>query len=350
MHVQATQLKRGLLVLTLTSTSCSGTSTGSPAQPSPESIRAVITRLDLESYKANISGLTQFGDREQGTSRNRDALDWIETRLKSYGYSNVERHRYSYRGLGMTEPEPRDNIYATKLGTSAPHEMYIVSAHLDGRGGGEAANDDASGTALVLELARVLGTADIKTARSVRFILWNNGETGLDGSKAYVQERASLQGVETPTGSKRFPEPKWLAVVHHDMLLFDHGLPPSREQSPTADIDVEYQASSARAQEAAALAALLLAANQSFASDYPAEVGRNMTDTDSRSFQDLVASVSLRENQRTTEISRGSNPHLHRPSDVYSTYSDDDFRLGFNAAQTTLGAVAQLAGVHIRRR
>ena len=48
------------------------------------------------------------------------------------------------------------SIYATKVGTRFPDQMYIVSAHLDGRGGGGAANDDASGCSLVLEAARAL--------------------------------------------------------------------------------------------------------------------------------------------------------------------------------------------------
>ena len=48
-------------------------------------IRTLVARLDLEKYKATVKGLTQFGDRRQGTKRNRDAVDWIEAQLKSYG-------------------------------------------------------------------------------------------------------------------------------------------------------------------------------------------------------------------------------------------------------------------------
>lgn len=39
----------------------------------------------------------------------------------------------------------------------------------------------------------------------------------------------------------------------------------------------------------------------------------------------------------------------HQPTDLYSTYSDKDFRLGLNAAQTTLGAVAQLTGATVKK-
>ena len=64
--------------------------------------------------------------------------------------------------------------------------MYIVSAHMDGHGWGEAANDNGSGTAIVMELARILNSPDVSTDRTIRFILWNNEETGLNGSAAYV--------------------------------------------------------------------------------------------------------------------------------------------------------------------
>ena len=56
-------------------------------------------------------------------------------------------------------PCPREEVYCTKVGALHPGEMYIVGAHMDGRGLGEAADDDGSGTALVMELARIFSTA-----------------------------------------------------------------------------------------------------------------------------------------------------------------------------------------------
>jgi acetylornithine deacetylase/succinyl-diaminopimelate desuccinylase-like protein len=198
----------------------------------PDPIATLVNRLDLERYKATIKSLTQFGDRRQGTDRNRAAIDWIESQLKSYGCETA-RFQYQYpppagtpiplraappsddiavgggrkRGtrvpIGVnndpeTQPNlalrqlnsqpsafgPRDEVYCTKIGADRPDEMYIVSAHMDGIGWGEAANDDGSGTALVMELARVLSSPDIRTGRSIRFILWNNEETGLSGADA----------------------------------------------------------------------------------------------------------------------------------------------------------------------
>jgi hypothetical protein len=361
-------------------------------------VKVLVGRLNLERYKATIKGLTRFGDRRQGTDRNRAAVDWIEAQLKIYGCSNIARLKYTYfptdaarpagppiakgadmavgggRYRGVTthtgvnvdpalQPDEklralnsqpsqggeREEVYCTKVGATHPDEMYIVGAHMDGHGWGEAANDDGSGTALVMELARILSSPEVKTDRSIRFVLWNNEETGLNGAYAYVAQRASLQGKEDPAGSGRYPEPKWLGMIQHDMMLFDHGMPHPdgsipKEQRPEADVNIEFQSTAKVAEGAQKLAWAFYAANESYATDYPAAVGPHMTNTDSTPFMDLVPAISLRESERGREIGAGWDPQWHQPTDVYATYSDADFRLGLNAAQTTLGAVGRLAG------
>ena len=370
-------------------------------------IAQLVARLDLEQYKATIKGLTQFGDRRQGTDRNRAAVNWIEAQLRSYSCVDVARLKYDYQppsspspegrgGQGVrmprdatrasgggryrgvrartgvntdslrqpdlrvraldaqaTTPGARDEVYCTKVGSAHPGEMYIVGAHMDGHGWGEAANDDGSGTALVMQLARVFSGPDVRTDRSIRFILWNNEETGLNGARAYVEQRQALQGKENPPGSGRYPEPKWLGMIQHDMMLFDHGMPRSDgtlspEQRPEADVNIEFQASAKFAAQAQQLAWTLQAANEKYATDYPASVSSHMTNTDSAPFQDLVAAISLRENERGTQIGAGWDPNWHQPTDLYATYDDADFRLGLNAAQTTLAALAGLVGTTIK--
>ena len=385
-----------------------------PADTANDPIRVLVSRLELEKYKGTIKGLTQFGDRRQGTKRNRDAVDWIEAQLKSYGCTNTERIKYEYtpaqqaqrapqpqdsaamaarraaaarntQGSGgsrlrgnrgrtgvntdslaqrdprlralnaePTTPGPREEVYCTKVGTTRPDEMYIVGGHMDGHGWGEAANDDGSGSAIVMELARVFGSPDVQTERSIRFILWNNEETGLNGARAYVEQRQALQGKESPAGSKKYPEPKWLGMIQHDMMMFDHGMPRadgtlSPEQRPEADVNIEFQSNSKMSEASQKLAWALHAANDKYATDYPAQVGPHMTNTDSAPFQDIVPAISLRENERGREIGAGWDPHWHQPTDVYATFSDKDFRLGLNAAQTTLGALGQLTGATIKK-
>jgi hypothetical protein len=166
-----------------------GGGTTTVQDPQDAMTRKLLARLDLEKYKATIRGLTQFGDRRQGTERNRKAVDWIEAQLRSYGCS-TGRVRYvydvparaprpaektpfepviasgevrlgpggsRYRGIqkltGVNEdpsaqPDaklrelnsepatngPREEVYCTKVGTTRPNERYIVGAHMDGHG------------------------------------------------------------------------------------------------------------------------------------------------------------------------------------------------------------------------
>ena len=422
--------------------------TAAQAQPD-DPARALVGQLNLEKYKATIKGLTQFGDRRQGTDRNRAAVDWIEAQLKSYGCTNVARIKYDYQppaarsaasgaaasggaaavggraggppsstgsavsapttagqggraagGSGAdadapapaqgrggrgnagikgtrgptgvnndptkqpdaklreldsqpTTPGVREEVYCTKIGTTHPEEMYIIGGHMDGIGYGEAANDDGSGTAIVMELARIFSAPNVQTERSIRFILWNNEETGLNGAHAYVDQRRELQGKEDPPGSGKYPEPKWLAMIQHDMMLFDHGMPRADgtlppEQRPEADVNVEFAGTSKTANESGTLAWQFRAANDRYATDYPVTVGNRMSNTDSAAFQDFCPSISLRELERGSQVGAGWNPHWHQPTDLYATYSDKDFKLGLNAAQTTMAWLAQNAGAKVK--
>lgn len=320
----------------------------SPEPANPDlSAQAIVDDLDPAGFEQNVFLLESFVSRHWSQPGNISAGDWIEAKLASYGYV-VERHTYPFGG------EFRDNVYATKVGTLHPDRMYIVSAHMDsintesaGSVFAPGADDDASGTSLVLEAARVFAPATVETETSVRFVLWNNEETGLDGSEAYVTDRRDLQGIEDPPGSGVYPEPTWLGVIQHDMILFDHGLPPGADQIPEADIDVEYQAGAGFVGGAIELVMALYESNLIHAPDYPAQMGTDMNWTDSKSFQNDCPAVSVRENRRVSEIGNGANPHWHKDSDVVATYSPEDFLLGFNTAQTTVGAVARLAGATV---
>jgi hypothetical protein len=312
----------------------------------------LVDSLDLDQYKLHIENLSSLdppidGTRYWSTAGNAAARDYIEAQLESWGYT-VERHGYTYQSTAM------DQVYATKIGKD-PSRMYIVGGHMDSTNldsgnpttYAPGANDDASGTSVVLELARVFALAHVETDVSIRFILWNNEETGLNGSGAYASGRASLQGIENPPGSGLYPEPTWLGVIQHDMMMWDHGLanpsnPPWPPQDPNADVDVEYQANSTASAGSQALAAHFVASNATYATDYPAQVGNDMCCTDSVPFEDIVPSISLRENRRRSEIGNGSDPHWHQDTDFYETFGPEDFLLGFNAAQTSTGALAEL--------
>jgi hypothetical protein len=216
-------------------------------------------------------------------------------------------------------PGAREEVFCTKIGATHPEEMYIVGAHMDGKGWGEAANDDASGTALVMEIARILSAPEVTTERSIRFALWNNEETGpgTTGSEAYVDQRKDLQGKEDPPGSGKYPEPRWLGMIQHDMMLFDHGMPRrdgtvSEHQRREADVNIEFQSRSKFAAQAAELAWIFRDANEKYATDYPAQVGNHMTNTDSTPFQDLTPAISRSVDRRSRRV--GTRRTISRPT------------------------------------
>ena len=276
--------------------------------------------VDLSSFPAFPGALTT--SRHWSQPGNALAVEYIKTKLESYGYTNVVLDPYEFEG------QTRNNIYATKMGALEPAQMYIVSAHMDSFSTvnvneAPGADDDGSGTSLVLELARVFAKA--QTDISVRFLLFNNEETGLDGSAAYVLNHRDLQGT--------LAEPTWLGNIQHDMILYDHFAVP--------DADVEYQANNDFGGAAINLANFVAGAMARYGA-MPAEVSDDMSNTDSTSFWNETAAISVRENRRSAEIGAGSNPNYHKPTDAPETYNIDDYEFGFNIVKMTAGAVGEL--------
>ena len=127
-------------------------------------------------------------------------------------------------------------------------------------------------------------------------------------------------------------------MIQHDMMMWDHGMPRpdgswNPEQRPEADVNIEFQSNSKLADQAMKLAFFFREANEKYATDYPAAVGPHMTNTDSGPFMDFIPAISLRENERGAQIGNGWDPHWHQATDLYSTFSDSDFRLGLNAQE-----------------
>lgn len=287
----------------------------------------LVDALNLDRFKETIADLVAFESRYWNRPGNALAVEYIRAKLESFGYDNVVLDPYQFSGQTM------HNVYATKMGTVRATEMYILGAHLDSFNklgdldDAPGADDDGAGTASVLEMARVFANA--KTEVSIRFALWNNEETGLDGSEAYVENHRKLQGT--------LEEPTWLGMIQQDMILYDHG------PGLVPDADVEFQ-TTADAGGAALIFAEFVSGAMPRYGEVPAEVGNNMAFTDSVSFQDLTTVISVRENERVAEIGEGSNPHWHHPTDVPETYTEADYFLGFNIVKMICGAIGEAAG------
>jgi len=88
-------------------------------------------------------------------------------------------------------PTQVHNVIAEIRGSEAPDEWILIGAHLDSWDYGTGAQDNGTGSVMVLEVARAIAALAQKPRRSIRFALWGGEEEGLLGSYAYTQAHLS---------------------------------------------------------------------------------------------------------------------------------------------------------------
>jgi hypothetical protein len=189
-----------LSILVFLSINCSDEITGNePAVEDIDStIEAIIKSININTVGLFVRELTgneeveidgrvhKILSRMTGHPGKDLAADYIEEKLNSYGLSVTNQH---FLNMGR-------NVIATQYGSEFPNNYYIISAHYDSYcfpGHGDTApgaDDNASGTAIVLEAARILSNYSIKS--SVIYALWDMEESGLWGSKTYADYAESI--------------------------------------------------------------------------------------------------------------------------------------------------------------
>ncbi len=137
-----------------------------------DSLIALVVQDTLYDY---VSTLQAFPGRVCGSSGNYQARDWIVSKFSDYGYDSV------YTDNFMTNYY---NVVATKIGARFPDHQVVVGGHFDAVSGSPGADDNGSGTAGVLELARIL--SGIETDMTFVFVTFDAEEIGLYGSYDYV--------------------------------------------------------------------------------------------------------------------------------------------------------------------
>lgn len=93
-----------------------------------------------------------------------------------------------------TGPQQVNNVIAEIPGSQQPDEWILVGAHLDSWDFGTGAQDNGTGSASVLEVARAIAALGQPPRRTIRFALWGGEEQGILGSYAYAQAHAAELG------------------------------------------------------------------------------------------------------------------------------------------------------------
>ncbi|RYC53699.1 hypothetical protein CHU98_g12511, partial [Xylaria longipes] len=222
-----------------------------PQQPS-EDLASILAHVDPKRIEATIKKLVSFGTRHTlstQTSKTRGigaARDWIHAEFQKY--ADATDGRLTVKTVGYIQQPDGDRVtFATRIsdvvatlkGTDE-NRLYVVSGHYDTRntnildyeGDAPGADDDASGVAVSLELARVMSQPNYPIPKaSIAFVAVAGEEQGLYGAQFLAQTyanstpRVNVEGMFTNdiVGSSKGDD----GVANpHVIRLFAQGLPP----------------------------------------------------------------------------------------------------------------------------
>lgn len=142
-----------------------------------------VDDFNADNAMQHISYLSEdIGPRVAGTEFEKEAAEYIKNELERLGY-DVSVQEFGIRNDQQTS----QNVIAVKKpeGVQNPEIIY-VTAHYDSVPGSPGANDNASGTATMLEIARIM--KDFPTNKEIRFIAFGSEEIGLVGARSYASQ------------------------------------------------------------------------------------------------------------------------------------------------------------------
>jgi hypothetical protein len=253
----------------------------------------------------------------------RDTEELLRTRLKDLGLEPVTQDvpwaipiRPDSTG-DSSRPEPHvwRNIIVELRGTELANEILVLGAHFDAVPRTPGADDNGTGTAALLEIARVL--KDQPRRRTLHLVFFNLEEVGLVGSKRYVAERLP------PRGAPR----KIVGMVSLEMLGYFTDAPDS-QQSPIPPVEGVFEPPTV----GDGIAVVGLARGRGFSQRLIAEMGRvepelKITAAD---FLPLPIPDLMRSDHAPfltagipavmmTDTANFRNPNYHQPTDTIDT-------------------------------
>ena len=275
-------------------------------EPSDATLAPIVNGVDKARYEATLKKLIAFKTRFTFSPGIQQAAAWAVDTFKALGL-DAKIVPYTLRGKQVP------NVVAELRGTGP--DIYVVGAHLDSiaydsQTFAPGADDNGSGSAGVLEIARVL--AGKKPVASIRFLLFSGEEQGLYGSIAYVQQ---LKAAGEMTRVK--------AMINLDMVAFD----------PTSPLDVMLEGK----QISHALSDRLQAAAQTYAPNLKVYRTDDAWGSDHVSFLDAGVPSTL-----TIEYEYDGNSNEHSPKDLFEICNLD---LAVGILRMDVAALCELAGI-----
>jgi len=152
------------------------------ADPVVAELVAGVGFMAVDNY---VQRLQAFQTRYATHDSCQAAADWIESKFRSFGIDSVYTQSFS--------SQYKDNVVAVIPGASHPEKVVVIGGHYDSTTSNHnfcpGADDDASGTACVIECARLMNTKQFEY--TVKFVAFGAEEQGLIGSEAFAAAAAS---------------------------------------------------------------------------------------------------------------------------------------------------------------
>ncbi|MEX2283026.1 MAG: M20/M25/M40 family metallo-hydrolase [Gemmatimonadota bacterium] len=148
-------------------------------------VRAVVQDASVARVFGYEKALYDFDSKHITQPGNAKAIEYIANTLKTFGYEP----EIQWFETAATQQRPAirtANIIATLRGTAQPELQYVVSSHFDSVERGPGADDDTSGSAALLEAARILAGKPMPA--TIRFAWFTGEEAGLLGSREFVRQ------------------------------------------------------------------------------------------------------------------------------------------------------------------
>src|ERR1700730_9860127 len=192
----------------ISGTALAGTADAAIRQAPDPGLRALLREVDPDRIKATILRLTQFGTRHTASSQTDPvrgigaATAWVFAQMQaiaatSAGRMTVQQQTFTQPvASNIPVPTTITNVIATLKRTASPERFYVITGHLDSRvtdvlnftDDAPGADDDASGVAVVLELARLFATRQFPG--TLVFATVAGEEQGLYGSTFMAAQMA----------------------------------------------------------------------------------------------------------------------------------------------------------------
>lgn len=203
-------------ILLFVAGNCFGQSTRS--KPDPE-VSKMLQQVSAKNIEASIRKLVSFGTRNTLSEQDNPtggigaARDWIFNEFEKISAAcgnclTVEKQSFTQpKAARIPEPTVLTNVIATLKGTTDPDRIYVVSGHydsmcsspIDSKCDAPGANDDASGTAAVIEMARVMSKN--KYDATIIFMTVPGEEQGLLGARYFatqaVEKKMNIEAMFT---------------------------------------------------------------------------------------------------------------------------------------------------------